>query len=488
MFFIDPSNILITISLLPIIGSLFLLTIPDNRIDLIKQSGLLISCITFILSLVLWIDFDKSSFTFQFVKKLSWIDSSNFYCYIGLDGISLFFVLLTTFLTPICILANWNHFPNRIKDYIIAFLVLETFMINVFCVMDLVLFYVFFESVLIPMFLIIGVWGSRARKIYAAYQLVVYTLFGSVFMLLAILVIYLQVGSTDYHVLLNAEFKGVKQIFLWLAFFIGFAIKMPMLPFHIWLPEAHVEAPTAGSVILAGILLKLGSYGFIRFSLTMFPEASVYFAPMMYTLGLLAVVYTSMTTIRQIDLKKIIAYSSVAHMGFVTLGIFSFNSYGLEGSIFIMISHGIVSSALFLCIGVVYDKYKTRVYKYYSNIVQLMPIYVTMLFVFILANLSLPGTASFIGEFLTLLGIVHINSVAAILLAIGAILGAVYSIWLFNRVSFGNPNVTYLTNLEDLNLREFSYLTPLLILTILLGIYPELVLDYVHASSTYILL
>ncbi len=349
-------NILLCLLTLPVLGALGVLAFPTTALRQMKLFALTVTLVNFILSLSLWIFFDNASAKFQYVQQIEWLSFFNMNFYIGIDGISLFFILLTTFLVPICLLISWKSVNQFVKEFLVAFLFLESFMIAVFCMLDLVLFYVFFESVLIPMFLIIGVWGSRERKIRAAYQFFLYTLIGSLFMLIAILLIYFQVGTTDLQVLTTIEFSERRQLFLWAAFFLSFAVKVPMIPFHIWLPEAHVEAPTAGSVILAGILLKLGTYGFLRFSIPLFPQASVYFTPLVYTLSVLGIIYASFTTLRQIDLKKIIAYSSVAHMGFVTLGLFSLNVQGIEGAILLMLSHGFVASALFLCIGILYDR------------------------------------------------------------------------------------------------------------------------------------
>lgn len=408
--------------------------------------------------------------------------------YIGLDGISIFFVILTTFLTPFCLLTGWFTIKRYLKEYMIAFLAMEAMLITVFCVLDLLLFYIFFESVLIPMFVIIGVWGSRERKIHAAYQFFLYTLFGSVLMLLGIILIYFEVGTTDYQTLLNHTFSEERQILLWLAFFASFAIKVPMIPVHIWLPEAHVEAPTAGSVILAGMLLKLGTYGFIRFSLPLFPYACVYFTPFIYALSVVAVIYTSLTTLRQVDMKKIIAYSSVAHMNMVTIGMFTFNLQGLEGSILLMLSHGLVSSALFLCIGVLYDRYHTRLIPYYGGVVQLLPLFSIVFLFFTLANMSMPGTSSFVGELLILVGIFQDNVVIAFLASTAIILGAAYSIWLYNRVVFGPVRVSLFNSVAiDLTRREFYIFVPFIAGTLLMGIYPELFLDVIHASTTQIL-
>nr|BDZ75470.1 NADH dehydrogenase subunit 4 [Trematodon longicollis] len=468
--------------LCPLLGSIILFVIPDPRIRLIRSIGLCTSLITFLYSLLFWIQFDNSTAKFQFVETIRWLPYSNINFYIGIDGISLFFVVLTTFLIPICILVGWSSIKSYKKEYMIAFLICESFMIAVFCMLDLLLFYVFFESVLIPMFIIIGVWGSRQRKIQAAYQFFLYTLLGSVFMLLAILFIFFQTGTTDLQILLTTEFSERRQILLWIAFFASFSVKVPMVPVHIWLPEAHVEAPTAGSVILAGILLKLGTYGFLRFSIPMFPEATLYFTPFIYTLSVIAIIYTSLTTIRQIDLKKIIAYSSVAHMNFVTIGMFSLNIQGIEGSILLMLSHGLVSSALFLCVGVLYDRHKTRLVKYYGGLVSTMPMFSTIFLFFTLANMSLPGTSSFIGEFLILVGAFQRNSLVATLAALGMILGAAYSLWLYNRVIFGNFKPKFLQKFSDLNRREVLIFFPFIVGVIWMGVYPEVFLECMHTS------
>nr|AKJ25721.1 NADH dehydrogenase subunit 4 [Geranium robertianum] len=466
----------------PVLGSIILLFIPNSRIRLIRFIGLSASLITFLYSLVLWIQFDPSTAKFQFVESFRWLPYENIHFSLGLDGISLFFVILTTFLIPICILVGWSGMRNFGKEYIIAFLICEFLMIAVFCMLDLLLFYVFFESVLIPMFIIIGVWGSRQRKIKAAYQFFLYTLLGSVFMLLAILFILLQTGTTDLQILLTTEFSERRQIFLWIAFFASFAVKVPMVPVHIWLPEAHVEAPTAGSVILAGILLKLGTYGFLRFSIPMFPEATLFFTPFIYTLSAIAIIYTSLTTLRQVDLKKIIAYSSVAHMNLVTIGMFSLNIQGIGGSILLMLSHGLVSSALFLCVGVLYDRHKTRLVRYYGGLVSTMPNFSVIFFFFTLANMSLPGTSSFIGEIMILVGAFQRNSLVATLAAVGMILGAAYSLWLYNRVVSGNLKPDFLHKFSDLNGREVFIFLPFIVGVVRMGVHPKVFPDCMHTS------
>jgi proton-translocating NADH-quinone oxidoreductase chain M len=415
------------------------------------------------------------------------VDYSTLSLVLGVDGISLFFILLTTFLIPVCILVGWTSIQQYVREYCIAFLVLESLMITVFSVLDLLLFYVFFESVLIPMFIIIGVWGSRERKIRAAYQFFLYTLFGSVFMLLAILLIYFQTGTTDLQILYTTHFSEPRQILLWLAFFASFAVKVPMVPVHIWLPEAHVEAPTAGSVILAGILLKLGTYGFLRFSIPMFPYASIYFTPLIYTMSIIAIIYTSLTTLRQIDLKKIIAYSSVAHMNFVTIGLFSSFAQGIEGSVLLMISHGLVAPALFLCIGILYDRHKTRILRYYSGCGRTMPVFALFFLFFTMANISLPGTSSFVGEFLVLTGAFQNNSFVAMMAATGMVLGAAYALWLCNRLIYGVTKPYYLVAFSDVSRREFFMLIPFVLGILWIGLLPEPFLQVLHCSVANIL-
>ena len=473
--------------LIPLIGSFLVLFIPSQYKETIKVIVLSFSLAEFLLSLMMWMSFDNSSSRFQFVEVYNWIESSNIIFYLGIDGISLFFILLTTLLIPICLLASWDAIKFNEKEYFIAFLAMEALVIAVFCVLDIILFYVFFESVLIPMFIIIGVWGSRERRIRAAYMFFLYTLLGSVLMLLAILYIYYQAGTTDYQILLTTTFDPEVQKLLWLAFFASFAVKVPMLPVHIWLPEAHVEAPTAGSVILAGILLKLGSYGFLRFSLPLFPYASVYFTPFIYSFACIAVIYTSLTAIRQTDLKRIIAYASVAHMNLVLIGMFVYNLQGLEGSILQQLSHGLVSGALFLCVGVIYDRHHTRLVKYYSGLAHTMPIYIAIFMFFSMANIALPGTSSFVGEFLILAGAFQTNITVCVLSATGMILGGGYSLWLFNRVAFGNIKVQYMKAFSDLDKREFATLLPLIVLTLVMGIYPEIFLDPMHVSCNNLL-
>lgn len=492
-------SLISTLLFLPFFGVLILLFVPNWKTQLIRRIALNTSLLTFLISLLLWIEFDNSTARFQFFETFSLSHSMNvatatsginiggfsfsgFNFLFGIDGISLFFIILTTFLIPICILVSWTSIQTYVKEYCIAFLILESLLIAVFSVLDLLLFYVFFESVLIPMFIIIGVWGSRERKIRAAYQFFLYTLFGSVFMLLAILLIYFQTGTTDLEILYCSNWSETRQIFLWLAFFASFAVKVPMVPVHIWLPEAHVEAPTAGSVILAGILLKLGTYGFLRFSIPLFPFATFYFTPLIYTLSIIAIIYTSLTTLRQIDLKKIIAYSSVAHMNFVTLGLFSLNTQGIEGSILLMLSHGLVSPALFLCIGILYDRHKTRLLRYYAGCGRTMPLFALLFVFFTMANISLPGTSSFIGEFLVFIGTYQNNSFIAMLAATGMVLGAAYGLWLCNRLVYGVIKPHFINEWCDVTRREFWMLLPFVILILWIGVYPEPFLDALHCS------
>ena len=480
MVFID--NILVYLFLLPLIGTFFLIIIPSTRYQLLKQTAFIISCLIFVCSLILWAVFNKFTGAFQFVTKCLWIDSLNINLTLGIDGISLFFLLLTTLLIPLCLLVSWNSINSNLKKYLISFLIMEFFLIGVFCVLDLLLFYIFFESVLIPMFLIIGIWGSRERKIRAAYFFFLYTLLGSVLMLLSILYIYYQVGSTDYEVLVTFSFSTIEQYILWFTFFASFATKVPMVPVHLWLPEAHVEAPTAGSVILAGVLLKLGTYGFIRFSLSLFPEACFYFAPLVYAFSVIGIVYTSLTAIRQTDFKRIIAYTSVAHMNLVMLGIFSFNVIGIEGAILQSLSHGFVASALFLIIGVVYDRHHTRIVKYYGGLVHVMPIYIFIFLFFTMANIGLPGTSSFVGEFLILVGSFKVNTSVTFIGATGMIIGGCYSLWLFNRIAYGNLKTQYFNQYLDINKREFLIFLPLILGTIIMGLLPKTFLDSIHMS------
>uniref|UniRef100_UPI0030FF1618 NADH dehydrogenase subunit 4 n=1 Tax=Cyathodium cavernarum TaxID=351593 RepID=UPI0030FF1618 len=468
--------------LLPLPGSSIILVIPNSRVRLIRGITIWTPLSTFLYSLFFWIRFENDTAKFQFVETIRWLPYSNINFYIGIDGISSFFVISTTFPTPIRILVGFYSVKSYKKEYMIAFFICESFPIAVSRPLDLSIFYVFFESVSIPMFIIIGVWGSRQRKIKAAYQFFLYTLMGSLFMLLAILFIFFQTGTTDPQILLTTEFSERRQILLWIAFFASFSVKVPMVPVHIWLPEAHVEAPTAGSVISAGILLKLGTYGFLRFSIPMFPEATPHSTPFTYTPSVIAIIYTSLTTIRQIDLKKIIAYSPVAHMNFVTIGMFSLNIQGIEGSILLMLSHGPVSSALSSCVGVPYDRHKTRIVKYYGGLVSTMPISSTILLFSTSANMSLPGTSSFIGEFLILVGASQRNGLVATLAALGMILGAAYSPWPYNRVVFGNFKPKFILKFSDLNRREVLIFLPFIAGVIRMGVYPEVFPECMHTS------
>jgi proton-translocating NADH-quinone oxidoreductase chain M len=480
-------SILLSLITLPLVGILVIIILPQNQVNLIKTVSLKISLITFIISLILWLRFDLSTPKYQFIEHFFSVPYSNINVFIGVDGISLFFILLTTLLIPICLLASWDSIIFSVKEYNIAFLFMGSLLICVFTVLDVLFFYIFFEAILIPMFLIIGVWGSRERKIRASYQFFIYTLIGSVLMLLAILTMYAQIGTTDVQVLNTITFSQDLQFFFWLAFFASLAVKVPMLPVHLWLPEAHSEAPTAGSVILAGILLKMGGYGFLRFSIPMFPDASIYFTPLVYTLSAIAVIYTSLTTLRQIDMKRLIAYSSIAHMGFVTIGMFTINLQGIEGSIFLMLSHGIVSSALFLCIGVIYDRHKTRIINYYSGLTISMPLYSILFLFFILANMGLPGTSSFVSEFMVIAGVFKSNIFIMVLVALGGIFGAAYSLWLYNRIAFGNIRLTYISTFQDINRREFFVLSPCILIVLLMGIYPNIFLKTIHISIQHLI-
>ena len=475
--------ILSILLILPVIGILLLTFISSNsESDVnLKQTALWVSSLNFIISLVVLFNFNQLDPNFQFVEKYYWLGDTISY-QVGVDGISILFVVLTTFLVPICILASYNNIKFSMKEYLIAFLALETFMIGVFISMDLILFYLFFEGGLIPMFLIIGIWGGE-RRIYSTFKFFLYTLAGSVFMLLAVIFMYWEVGTSSIPVLLQHEFSYNNQIILWLAFFASFVVKIPMWPFHTWLPDAHVEAPTAGSVILAGVLLKLAGYGFIRFSITMFPDASHYFAPMIYALSIIAIIFTSLIALVQEDMKKLIAYSSVAHMGFVTLGIFTFTIQGIEGAIIQMISHGIVSAALFLCVGVVYDRIHTREIERYGGLVNRMPLYSFSFMIFILASLGLPGTSGFVGEFLVLLSIFSVNTYFAVFATTGVVLAATYSLWLYRKIIFGQLIKDDLKDILDLSSREIVIFVPLILLTIGIGIYPIPILEIIEPSS-----
>ncbi len=470
--------ILSTVTFLPLVGVLFLLFIrddSDNARRNVRAITLLTTIVTFVVSLFVWIGFDNSQAGFQMVEKHDWLDSGISH-HMGVDGISMLFVILTTFLMPICILASWESIQKNVKAYMISFLLLEVLMVGVFCALDIVLFYVFFEGSLIPMFIIIGVWGGK-RRVYASFKFFLYTLLGSVLMLLAIMAMFFQSGTTDIPTLLTHAFPATMQTWLWLAFLASFAVKIPMWPVHTWLPDAHVEAPTAGSVILAGIMLKLGGYGLIRFSLPMFPLASEMFAPLVFTLSVVAILYTSLVALMQEDMKKLIAYSSVAHMGFVTMGIFAANEQGVQGAIFQMLSHGLVSSALFLCVGVIYDRLHTREIDAYGGLVNNMPKYAVAFLIFTMANVGLPGTSGFVGEFLTMLGAFRVNTWVAVLAAIGVILSASYALWLYRRIIYGALTKDSLKAMLDLSAREKAILYPLVILIVFFGVYPAPILD-----------
>ncbi|MBJ3777462.1 NADH-quinone oxidoreductase subunit M [Acuticoccus mangrovi] len=468
---------------LPLVGVAYILLVRDNddtAVENIRRVALVTTVFNFILSLGLWIWFDPSDPGFQFVEKRDWIPGLVSY-HLGVDGISMLFVILTTFLMPFCILASWKSVTDRVREYMVAFLVLETLMIGVFCALDIVIFYIFFEGGLIPMFLIIGAWGGP-RRIYATFKFFLYTLTGSLLMLIAIIAMYWQAGTTSIPELMNYQFPTDMQMWLWFAFFASFAVKMPMWPVHTWLPDAHVEAPTAGSVLLAGIMLKMGGYGFLRFSLPMFPDASADLAWLVFSLSAIAVVVTSMTALVQQDMKKLIAYSSVAHMGFVTMGIFAMNVQGIQGSIYLMLSHGIVSAALFLCVGVVYDRTHTRDIAAYGGLVQRMPWYATAFMVFTMANVGLPGTSGFVGEFLTLVGTYKTSTLAAVVATTGVILSAAYALFLYRRVVFGPLEKESMRRMLDLSLREKFIMVPLIVLTIVFGVYPNPVLSVTDAS------
>jgi len=475
-------NLLTFLLVLPLLGAVYLLNIPSSDLKSLKIISFRISCIIFLLSFYITIVFKPNRGVFQLVTKNLWLSLLNVNLNLGLDGISLFFVVLTAFLISLCLLTSWKTTRYNLKEYLISFLVMEFFLIGVFCVLDLLLFYIFFESVLIPMFLIIGLWGSRERKIRATYFFFLYTLFGSILMLLSIIYIYIQSGTTDYEILLTFTFSLSEQYLLWFTFFFSFAAKVPMVPVHLWLPEAHVEAPTAGSVILAGILLKLGTYGFIRFSLPLFPEASFYFSPLVYSVAVIGIVYPSFTAIRQTDFKRIIAYTSIAHMNLVILGIFSFNVIGLEGALLQSLSHGFVASALFLIIGVVYDRHGSRMVKYYGGLVHLMPIYVLIFLFFTMANIGLPCTSSFVGEFLILVGSFKTNTSVSFIGASSMIIGGCYSLWLFNRIAYGNLKTQYFNTFLDLDKREIVIFFPLIIGTLVVGLMPNIFLKFIHMS------
>jgi NADH-quinone oxidoreductase subunit M len=460
---------------LPIVGCIVIMSVRGEEAVVASNArwtALWTSLIVFALSLILWVKFDQADGGFQFVENATWLPQWGISYRLGVDGISVLFVLLSTALTPICILASWDSITSRVREYMISFLVLETMMVGMFCALDFVVFYMFFEGVLIPMYLIIGIWGGP-RRVYAAIKFFLYTLAGSVLMLLALLAMWYQAGTTDITVLLHTSFPAAMQTWLFLAFFASFAVKVPMWPVHTWLPDAHVEAPTAGSVILAGVLLKMGAYGFLRFSVPMLPLASAHLAPLIYTLSVVAVVYTSLVALAQTDMKKLIAYSSVAHMGVVTIGIFTFNMQGISGALLQMLSHGIVSGALFLCVGVVYDRIHTREIARYGGLADRMPTYALVFMVFTLASTGLPGTSGFVGEFLVLLGALKINFWLSLLGSLGMILGIAYMLYLYRRVIFGRLTKDDLKSILDLSPREIAIFVPLIVLTLWMGVYPS---------------
>ena len=477
-------GILTGLLVLPLVGAAFILAQRGDEASVdsnARYAALAATIATFVLALVAWGRFDPANPGFQMVESHVWVSEAIRFK-LGVDGFSFPFVVLTAFLMPFCILASWTSVTKRVREYMVAFLILETLMIGVFVALDLVLFYLFFEAGLIPMFLIIGIWGGK-RRVYASYKFFLYTLLGSVLLLLALMAMYWNAGTTDIPTLLAHKFPAGMQTWLWLAFFASFAVKMPMWPVHTWLPDAHVEAPTAGSVILAAILLKMGGYGFIRFSIPMFPEASLYFAPLVYALSVIAIVYTSLVALMQEDIKKLIAYSSVAHMGFVTMGLFTLTPQGIQGAMFQMMSHGLVSGALFLCVGVVYDRMHTREIAAYGGLVNRMPVYAVIFMVFTMANVGLPGTAGFVGEFLTLMGAFKANPWVAFIATSGVILSAAYALWLYRRVMFGELVKPELKGITDLNRREMATLVPLMLLTIWYGVRPGTILDAFAAPT-----
>ena len=477
-------NNFIVFILIILIFFIFILTfIPRKSLKFLRIYALTCSNIIFILLLILYLIYQNNLGLYQFNDLFKY----NINIIFGLDGFSIIFLILSAFLFPICILVSWTSIKYRLKDFYILLFLTEFFLICVFSTLDIFLFYIFFESILIPMFLIIGIWGSRKERISAAYQFFFFTLVGSFFMLIGILFLKSIYGTTDISILLNIDISKPRQIFLWISFFISFAVKVPMVPVHVWLPKAHVEAPTAGSVLLAGILLKLGTYGILRFMLPLFPYATYYFTPLVLTMCVIAIIYSSLTTIRQIDLKKIIAYSSVAHMNYVTLGIFSLNLSGLEGSILLMLSHGIISGAMFICIGLIYDRFGTRIIKYYKGLAQVMPLFAIVFLFLTFSNISFPGTSGFIGEFLIFTGIFKTNYITGILAVFGTILGTVYSIWLYNRIFFGNLLNNYIIKYSDINRREFVIFFIHIFLILLIGIYPYYFLEVLKVTSSVII-
>jgi NADH-quinone oxidoreductase subunit M len=471
------------ITFMPLVGALIVLSIRGEK-AIVDQNARMVSLMVtlFVLgwSLQLWFGFDTSTAEFQFVEQAPWLAEGINY-HMGVDGISMLFILLTTLLMPICILASWNAIQDRVKEYMVAFLVMETMMIGVFSSLDFVQFYLFFEGGLIPMFLIIGVWGG-VRRVYASFKFILYTLLGSVLMLLALIYMYFQAGPTDIPTLMQTEFGPIAQRWLWVALFASFAVKVPMWPVHTWLPDAHTEAPTAGSVILAAVLLKMGAYGFLRFSIPMLPDATAYFTPLIFTLSVIAVIYVSLVALMQQDMKRLIAYSSVAHMGFVTIGIFTFTQQGIEGGLIQMLSHGIISGALFLIVGVIYDRIHSREIARYGGLVHRMPVYAAIFMLFALANVGLPGTSGFVGEFLVLVGVFQVNTWVAVLATTGVILSAAYMLWLYRRVIFGKLEKDDLKDIQDMNWREGLVFAPLVVVVLWMGVYPGPFLDVMHVS------
>src|SRR4051794_12521358 len=472
------------ITFLPLAGAAIIMSVRGDDAVIARNArwtALWTSLIVFLLSLILWVRFDQSSAGFQFEEKLAWLPEFGVGYHMGVDGISVLFVLLSTALTPLCILASWEAIESRVREYMIAFLILETMMVGMFCALDFIVFYVFFEAVLIPMFLIIGVWGGQRRG-YAAVKFFLYTLLGSVLMLLAILYLWYNAGTTHIPQLFEQTGPRAAQSWIFFAFLASFAVKVPMWPVHTWLPDAHVEAPTAGSVILAGVLLKMGAYGFLRFTLPLLPEASATFAPLIFVLSVVAVFYTSLVALAQEDMKKLIAYSSVAHMGIVTIGIFTFNQQGLSGALFTMLAHGVVSGALFLCVGVLYDRVHSREILRYGGVAAIMPAYALVFMVFTMASVGLPGLANFVGEFLVIVGAWKVNPWVAFGAATGMVLGAGYMLYLYRRVSFGKITRDDLRALLDLSPREYVVFAPLIVLTLWMGIYPQSFLSFFEAS------
>jgi NADH-quinone oxidoreductase subunit M len=472
------------VTFLPLVGAAFIFFIrgePDIVARNSRSVALWTSLVTFLLSLMVWGNFDSAQAGFQLVEKTPWLPGLGINYHLGVDGISLWFVLLSTLLTVVCVIGSWHSVATRVKEYMIAFLVMETLMVGVFVSLDVVLFYVFFEGILIPMYLIIGIWGGP-RRIYASFKFFLYTLLGSVLFLIAILYMYLKAGTTDIPALMAYDFPVGAQTWLWLALFASFAVKVPMWPFHTWLPDAHVEAPTAGSVLLAGVLLKLGGYGFLRFSLPMLPEASLYFTPFVFALSIVAIIYTSLVALMQSDMKKLIAYSSVAHMGIVTIGCFTPNALGIQGSIIQMLSHGVVSSALFMVVGVVYDRIHSRDIDRYGGLAERMPVYAVTFMLFMLASVGLPGTSGFVGEIMVIVGIFQSNSWVALFAATGMVLGAAYMLWVYRRTIFGALTKDDLKLIRDMRPNEIVAFAPLVVVVLLMGVYPKLFLDPMAAS------